>query len=294
VEGVNGLNEISCARGAGLCLVSTDGGGNGSRGNVISSSDPGGGTGAWIESNVYGNPLRPPDIVLPFGGPELPAMSCMPEGMCVATEGGSVMVGTAVPAAPMNTAALVLSGTPSVGQTISCSQGAWTGFPSPTFAYQWLRDGTPIGGASASTYIVQDADQDHTLACQVTAVNSLGSQSAMSNTLQVPAAQTLGGGGLGAGGSSGGGSPGGGASLTGGDSGGGSAGGSGNVGSGTLASTVSNTFVLTGLESVAARGSVKITLTLPGPGTLQLVGKASAAQLAAVSVATCSGPGFDA
>jgi hypothetical protein len=285
VEGVNGLNEVSCAQGGGLCLVSTDGGGNGSWGNVISSTDPAGGTGAWIESNVYNEPLRPPKIDLPLGGAELPAISCVPEGMCVAAERGSVMVGTAVPAAPANTAAPVLSGTPSVGQTLSCSQGAWTGFPSPTFTYQWLREGTPISGsASASTYVVQDADQGHGLACQVTAVNDLGSESATSNTLQIPAAQAPSGGGSGGGDSPGGGSPGAGTPLTGGSSGGsGSVAGSGGGSAGTLARTASNALVLNGIESVAARGTVKLTLTLPGPGTLQIVGKASAAQLAAVS-----------
>jgi hypothetical protein len=50
-----------------------------------------------------------------------------------------------------------------------------------------------------------------------------------------------------------------------------------------LTGTVSNAFVLNGIESVAARGAVKVTLTLPGPGTLQIVGKASAAQLARAS-----------
>ena len=99
------------------------------------------------------------------------------------------MVGTALPAAPVNMAAPVLSGTPSVGQTLSCSQGAWTGFPSPTFSYQWLREGTPIVGSSAGTYVVQGADQGQELACQVTAMNSLGSESATSNTLQVSTAQ---------------------------------------------------------------------------------------------------------
>jgi hypothetical protein len=109
--------------------------------------------------------------------------------------------------------------------------------------------------------VVQAADQGHGLACQVTAGNSAGSESATSNTLQVPAAQAPGGGGSG-----GSGSP---------------SGGGGNPG--TLTGTVSNAFVLNGMESVAARGTVKVTLTLPGPGTLQIVGKASAAQLAGVS-----------
>ena len=51
----------------------------------------------------------------------------------------------------------------------------------------------------------------------------------------------------------------------------------------SLAGTVSNAFVLNGMESVAARGTVKLTLTLPGPGTIQILGKTSAVQLAAAS-----------
>jgi hypothetical protein len=141
------------------------------------------------------------------------------------------------------------------GQMLSCSNGSWTGYPPPTFSSRWLRDGMPIGGATTSTYTVQATDQGQGLACQVTASNNAGSESATSNTLQVPPAQTPGGDG----------------------SGGGSSGASDGPG------TVSNAFVLNGMESVAARGTVRITLTLPGPGMLQIVGKASAAQLAGVS-----------
>jgi hypothetical protein len=177
----------------------------------------------------------------------------------VVDNSGKVMVGTPPPAVtPVNTSAPVASGTPAPGQTLSCSNGSWTGYPPPTFTYQWLRDGTPIGGASTSAYVVQSADQGHGLTCQVTASNSAGSEGATSNTVQVPAAQVPGSGGSG-GGSSGSGSP------------------------GTLTGTVSDAFVLDGMESVAARGTVKVTLTLPGPGTLQIVGKSSAAQLAGAS-----------
>lgn len=262
---VNGLDVISCAAG-GLCVATSEGGGNGSPGNVIASADPTGGAQAWNVNNVYGVPIEPPNPILPLGGVEMSGVSCVPEGMCVVVDThGRVMVGTPPPAVmPVNTSAPVASGTPAPGQTLSCSNGSWTGYPPPTFTYQWLRDGTPIGGAaSTSAYVVQAADQGHGLACRVTASNSTGSESAMSNTLQVPPSQTPGGGGSGGdlsgGSSSGGGSP------------------------GTLTGTVSNTFVLNGIESAATRGTIKITLTLPGPGTLQIVGKASAAQLAGVS-----------
>ena len=196
-------------------------------------------------------------------------MSCA-SGLCVVIDTqGNVIAGTQSATVPVNSLSPVASGTSAPGQTLSCSNGSWTSYPPPTFTYQWLRDGTPIGGASTDAYVVQAADQGHGLSCQVTASNSAGSESATSNTLQVPPAQIPGAQIPGGGGSDGG------------SSGGSSSGGSDSPG--TLTGTVSNAFVLNGMESVAARGTVKVTLTLPGPGTLQIVGKASGAQLAGVS-----------
>jgi hypothetical protein len=88
--------------------------------------------------------------------------------------------------APFNTAAPVASGTPAVGQTLSCTTGSWTGSPAPTFIYSWLRDGVPITGATASAYVVQTADQGNGLTCKVTGTNKSGSAAAISNTLIVP------------------------------------------------------------------------------------------------------------
>jgi hypothetical protein len=89
---------------------------------------------------------------------------------------------------PVNTVAPVVSGTPAVGQTLSCSTGAWTGEPAPTYTYVWLRNGATISGASAGTYGVQAVDQGAALACRVTATNKSGNASAASNTLMVPIA----------------------------------------------------------------------------------------------------------
>ncbi len=88
--------------------------------------------------------------------------------------------------APVNTAGPVVSGTPAVGQTLSCSNGSWTGSPAPTFTHTWLRNGSAIAGATAATYVVQAADQGAGLACKVTATNKNGSAGAVSNTLRVP------------------------------------------------------------------------------------------------------------
>ncbi len=88
--------------------------------------------------------------------------------------------------APVDTVGPVASGTPAVGKTLSCSIGSWTGSPTLTYAYTWLRNGAAIAGASAGTYVVQTADQATGLACKVTASNKHGSAGAVSNTLVVP------------------------------------------------------------------------------------------------------------
>jgi 5-hydroxyisourate hydrolase-like protein (transthyretin family) len=87
--------------------------------------------------------------------------------------------------APHNSTAPALTGTPAVGQGLSCSTGSWTNSPT-SYAYSWLRDGTAISGQAAASYTVQAADQGHSLSCEVTATNGAGSASAASPALQVP------------------------------------------------------------------------------------------------------------
>ena len=58
---------------------------------------------------------------------------------------------------PANTVLPAITGTPTVGQTLTLSNGTWT--MSPTFTRQWLRDGVPIPGATATTYLLAAPDQ---------------------------------------------------------------------------------------------------------------------------------------
>jgi hypothetical protein len=80
-----------------------------------------------------------------------------------------------------------ISGTAEVGAILKCSKGSWTGNPEPNFAYQWLRDGTPISGAASRLYTVQTFDQAHALVCEVTASNFKGSITVPSPPFDVPA-----------------------------------------------------------------------------------------------------------
>jgi carboxypeptidase family protein len=76
---------------------------------------------------------------------------------------------------PLNTSAPALTGTPVPGQTLTCSTGTWANSPSANspsgYTYAWLRDGSPISGQSAGTYVVQSADSGHSISCLVTAIN---------------------------------------------------------------------------------------------------------------------------
>lgn len=85
--------------------------------------------------------------------------------------------------APVNTVAPAITGTAQEGQTVTCSTGTWTGTPTITFAYQWKRNGSNIGSATNSTYVLVTADVSQSITCQVTATNGFGSSSATSNTI---------------------------------------------------------------------------------------------------------------
>lgn len=84
---------------------------------------------------------------------------------------------------PTNTVAPAITGTPTVGQNLTCSTGTWTGTATITYARQWMRDGVDIAGATSATYALVGADQTRTITCEVTATNSLGSITALSNAV---------------------------------------------------------------------------------------------------------------
>lgn len=92
---------------------------------------------------------------------------------------------TAPATLPVDTAAPTVLGTATVGDRLSCSPGTWAAKPPPTFAYQWLRDGIAIAGASEAAYVASKADVGHALSCQVTATNAVGAKSATSAAVTI-------------------------------------------------------------------------------------------------------------
>ena len=97
-----------------------------------------------------------------------------------------------VPAVPANTKAPLISGLPAAGQKLTCLAGFWTANPAATFTFQWLRAGVAISGATGKTYVVGTIDRGKKLCCRVTAHNSLGSASALSNSHNVWKVPSLG------------------------------------------------------------------------------------------------------
>ena len=85
--------------------------------------------------------------------------------------------------APVNTIAPVISGTTTLGSTLTSTTGTWTGSPAPAFTYQWYRGATLISGATSSTYVTVLADSTASITCRVTGTNTAGSAVAISNAL---------------------------------------------------------------------------------------------------------------
>jgi hypothetical protein len=81
---------------------------------------------------------------------------------------------TATPVPPFPPASIAApSGTASVGNTLTCESGAWTGEHEP-FTYRWLRGGEEIAGSESEKYTLLAADEGQAIQCQVSAKNAGG------------------------------------------------------------------------------------------------------------------------
>lgn len=107
--------------------------------------------------------------------------------LTVASNALTIAPAPAVNTPPVNTSSPVVSGATAIGSTLAASPGGWSGSPSPSFAYQWRRNGVDIAGATGSTYVTQPGDASASISCRVTGTNIAGSASAVSNAITVAA-----------------------------------------------------------------------------------------------------------
>ncbi len=94
----------------------------------------------------------------------------------------SALSAAVAPALPVNTALGVISGTATDGQTLSTTDGSWTGTTPMTFSYQWQRcDDNVLGincvgiGADSNTYTLTADEIGKYVKVGITATNSAGS-----------------------------------------------------------------------------------------------------------------------
>lgn len=76
----------------------------------------------------------------------------------------------AVSKLPVNSVLPAITGTKTQGQTLTCSSGTWS--KTPSYTYQWRRDGVAIIGATASTRVLALADVGALMSCTVKATKS--------------------------------------------------------------------------------------------------------------------------
>lgn len=94
-------------------------------------------------------------------------------------------------AAPRNTDRPIVSGTPTVGETLTTDEGSWTGSPT-SYAFRWQRcdadnivDCGDVPGATSRSYVLHDNDVGYRIRVRVTARNTSGATTVASATTAV-------------------------------------------------------------------------------------------------------------
>ena len=89
----------------------------------------------------------------------------------------------AEPSAPVNTVLPSISGTPTVGETLTADPGTWTGTATIVYTYQWLADEVEIEGATEATYELVEGDVGAEITVEVTGTTGVGSDTATSESV---------------------------------------------------------------------------------------------------------------
>lgn len=75
---------------------------------------------------------------------------------------------------PVSTVDPAITGTASVGQTLTVSDGTWVGTPTITYQWQWAHISANIYNANTNSYSIVAEDQGRSLTCIVTATSNSG------------------------------------------------------------------------------------------------------------------------
>lgn len=75
---------------------------------------------------------------------------------------------------PVNTVAPAITGTAQVGETLTVSDGTWTGTPVPAITRKWQADGEDITSATGETYELTASEEGAIITVEVRAVNYAG------------------------------------------------------------------------------------------------------------------------
>lgn len=75
---------------------------------------------------------------------------------------------------PLNTVAPTITGDAEVGETLTVTNGTFTGDATINYTYQWFAGGVAIAGANANTFLLTSAQLGRIITARVTAQNASG------------------------------------------------------------------------------------------------------------------------
>lgn len=183
----NGVGTVVAAPTLGTLTLS----GTLTNGTASSGTISGATVGSTIASGVTGLTVNSGARTYAFDGTGSAGSypSALTETLTGATNSPKVSalsVAMAAVAAPVNTTAPAITGTASVGQVLTVSNGSWTNSPSG-YSFQWKSGGVDIIGATSQNYTVLNGDAGNSISCAVTASNSGGNTTAVSSSVTIAA-----------------------------------------------------------------------------------------------------------